>query len=117
MWEPTGRSARHLELAFPLAAVIELSTAQKLNRLTDHLAGAHHKRMSGWNDYVVGHARKLRPLNRNFPVVRAGDQQAIDPIYGAIPRNYTDTIPRCTQSVWEGTGARAKFSPDWAVDC
>ena len=96
--------------------MIELSAAQKRNRLADYLALAHHKRMGAWNDDVVSHARKLRPLNRNFSVIRAADQQTIYPIYRAIPGNDTHKKPGCTQSVGQGMDAGAKFSPDRAVD-
>src|SRR5258705_6920445 len=96
--------------------MIERSVLQKLNRLMDDLPVTHHKRMRCCDHHLIGHTRKLCPHDRNLAIVWTRDQQTVDPVYRAIPRDYPYTKGRRPKSVREGVGACSQLLARRAVD-
>src|SRR5436853_7710581 len=89
---------------------------QKLNRLPDNLAFAHHQGMGSVDHNMIRLACQHGALDGNLPIVRSWNEQAVYPIDGAVTGHDSHAKLRYPECVWKRVVLRAKLPAGRPVD-
>src|SRR3989442_8043261 len=79
-----------VDLPSSVSAMVERPVPQELQRLLDDLPAIHDEGVRAGDDQEVGHAPDLRPLDRDEPIVRPGDEPGEQGIDAAVPRDHAE---------------------------